>query len=111
MRAFVLELRFCVRGSSPLLSVHRGASEFPAFLSKWGPLCKRPKQPVIPDGQRLTLKGNRGVSQIKQSSLWLLSTHVPYDNTCRLLSHTLDSTEVTKGARSPGKTWRSVKSP
>lgn len=34
-----------------------------------------------------------------------------YDNTCQPLSHTLDATEVTESAQSPGKTWRSVKSP
>lgn len=40
----------------------------PCLFVQRGSRCKRPEQPLIPGGHSLTLKGNRGVGQIKQSS-------------------------------------------
>lgn len=37
--------------------------------------------------------------------------HASYDNTCQPLSHTPGFTEVIESGKSPGKKWRSVKSP
>lgn len=65
MRGFILELRFYVRvlpfshedTDNPLVSVFVQSAS----------LCESPKKPPIPDSQSLTLEGNRGVRQIKQS--------------------------------------------
>lgn len=67
LRGFILELRFYVRvlrfsasredTDNPLVTVYVQSAS----------LCKSPKKPPIPDSQSLTLEGNRGVRQIKQS--------------------------------------------
>lgn len=51
----------------PVVVCPQRGRRIPCLYVQRGSLYKRPKQAVIPDGQSLTLKGNRGVRQIKQS--------------------------------------------
>lgn len=49
------------------LFMERLTNPWVSVLVQRGSLRKRPKKPTIPDSQSLTLEGNRGVRQIKQS--------------------------------------------